>query len=63
LLRLENVVNANGTATGELSPFTQTLALQPQQVTITINGANPSSGQNIYLVGDRMEFGAWNTIP
>jgi beta-amylase len=61
LLRLENVVNANGSATAELSPFTQTLALQPQQVTITINGANPSAGQNVYVVGDRMEFGAWNT--
>ncbi|MFC5449373.1 family 14 glycosylhydrolase [Paenibacillus aestuarii] len=61
LLRLENVVNANGTATSELSPFTQTLALQPQQVTVTINGANTVTGQNVYLIGDRMEFGVWNT--
>jgi beta-amylase len=61
LLRLENVVNSSGSPTGELSPFTQTLALTPQQVTITIHNANTSPGQNVYVVGDRMEFGAWNT--
>lgn len=61
LLRLTDVVNADGSATSELSPFTQTLALTPQQVTITIHNANTSYGQNVYLVGDREEFGGWNT--
>ncbi|MCD1257428.1 family 14 glycosylhydrolase [Paenibacillus athensensis] len=61
LLRLENVVTPSGAATAELSPFTQALALQPQKVTVTINGANPAAGQSVYLIGDRMEFGAWNT--
>lgn len=61
LLRLSNVVNSDGTPTSELSPFTQTLALTPQQVTITVNGANTSYGQNVYIVGDREEFGGWNT--
>lgn len=61
LLRLQNVVNADGSATSELSSFTQTLALQPQQVTVTINNANTFLGQNVYLIGDRMEFGTWNT--
>ncbi|UUZ86850.1 hypothetical protein LJK88_25520 [Paenibacillus sp. P26] len=37
------------------------MAIQPQKVTVTINNANTSFGQNVYLVGDRDEFGAWNT--
>lgn len=61
LLRLNNVVNSDGSPTSELSPFTQTLALTPQRVTITISGANTSYGQNVYIVGDREEFGGWNT--
>lgn len=61
LLRIDNVVNSDGSATSEISPFASALALNPVPVTFTVSGANTSYGQNVYLTGSRWEIGNWTT--
>lgn len=61
LLRLGNVVNSNGTGTSELAPFADTLAMKPAPVTFTVNNANTSYGQNVYVTGSRWELSNWTT--
>ena len=61
LLRLSNVTNNDGSATSEMAPFANTLSLKPVPVTFTVNNANTSYGQNIYVSGSRWELSNWTT--
>jgi hypothetical protein len=61
LLRLQYIVNSNGTATSEMGSFSNILALKPISITFQVNNA-PAVGANdaIWLVGERQELGAWD---
>lgn len=61
LLRLSNVTNNDGSATSEMAPFANALSLNPVPVTFTVNNANTSYGQNIYISGSRWELSNWTT--
>jgi hypothetical protein len=61
LLRLSNVTNNDGSATSEMAPFANALSLNPVPVTFTVNNANTSYGQNIYVSGSRWELSNWTT--
>ncbi|WP_139491008.1 family 14 glycosylhydrolase [Brevibacillus dissolubilis] len=62
LLRMANIVNSNGTVTSEMAPFRDAVALNPVPVTFTVNNANATTGQTVYVVGDRWELGKWDTV-
>lgn len=61
LLRLSNVTNNDGSATSEMAPFANALSMKPVPVTFTVNNANTSYGQNIYVSGSRWELSNWTT--
>lgn len=61
LLRLANIVRSDGTATSEMGPFASTLVMKPVPVTFTVNNANTSYGQNVYISGNRWELANWTT--
>lgn len=61
LLRLDNIVTSNGSPTSEMSPFKDAIAMKPVPVTFTVNNANTSYGQNVYVTGSRWELGKWDT--
>lgn len=61
LLRLANLVNSDGSATSEMGPFADALAMKPVPVTFTVNNVSLNSGQNLYLTGSRWEMANWST--
>lgn len=61
LLRMANLVNSNGSATSEMAPFADILAMKPVPVSFTVNNANTYYGQNVYVVGNRWELAKWTT--
>ncbi|WP_226669197.1 family 14 glycosylhydrolase [Metabacillus litoralis] len=60
LLRLANVVNSNGTKTAEMDRFRDILVLQPIKVDFIVKNAPTSSGDTVYVTGNRWEMGMWN---
>ncbi|MBM7605273.1 hypothetical protein JOC75_003296 [Metabacillus crassostreae] len=60
LLRLANVVNANGTKTAEMDRFRDILILQPIKVDFIVKNAPTASGDTVYVTGNRWEMGMWD---
>ena len=61
LLRLANLVNTNGSPTSEMDGFRNALSLKPVPVKITVNNANTSYGQNVFITGSGWELANWTT--
>ncbi|WHX79422.1 family 14 glycosylhydrolase [Priestia flexa] len=58
LLRFYDVIN-NST---RMSQFNQHLNIKPVAQTMVVKNAPTSSGESVYIVGDRPELGQWDTI-
>lgn len=68
LLRINNIVNSDGSAVvdsdgnNELSNFVNYIVLKPVAFTFEVNNAPAvTSGRAVYLVGDRAEIGLWDS--
>jgi beta-amylase len=61
LLRIGDVVNEDGSKTGNMDHFKKILVKEPVAVNFTVNGANTKPGQNLFLTGNRWEFANWTT--
>lgn len=60
LLRMANIVDGYGNATGNMWGFREYIALTPVPVTFTMNNVTLASGYSPYVVGDRQELGMWD---
>jgi beta-amylase len=61
LLRIEDVVNLDGSTTKNMADFKEILVKKPVPVNFTVNGANTVPGQDVFLTGSRWEFANWTT--
>lgn len=60
LLRLGNIVTQNGQPTAEMARFKDTLIVAPIEVEFIVKNAPTSSGDRVYITGNRWELGMWN---
>lgn len=61
LLRMANIVNADGTKTAEMDRFRDILVLKPLKVEFVVKNAPTYYGDSVYITGNRWEMGMWDS--
>ena len=61
LLRLGNIVNQSGQPTAEMNRFKDTIVVKPIEVEFIVKNAPTSSGDTVYITGNRWDLGMWNS--
>jgi beta-amylase len=61
LLRMSSLVNADGSKTGLMDAFRDSIAMTPVAVTFIVKNAPTVSGDAVYITGSRHEMGNWTT--
>lgn len=60
LLRLKNLVHADGSKTAEMDRFKDIVVLQPVKIEFIVKNAPTAYGDTVYITGNRWEMGMWN---
>lgn len=60
LLRINTIVNRDGSTTNEMVHFRDILLLNPIEVEFIVKNAPTNFGDTVYITGSRWEMGMWN---
>ncbi|MFC0216223.1 family 14 glycosylhydrolase [Paenibacillus chartarius] len=61
LLRMSSLVGADGSKTGLMDAFRDSIAMTPIPVTFIVKNAPTLTGDSVYVTGSRWEMGNWTT--